>query len=90
MVGSGIRTLAAEWGTQTGNTVTFVGGSVPTVAAAVKSGKAGEVIVLSTSEFAALPRVKPGNTTAIGRIPFGLGVAAGAPHPDVATEAGLR
>lgn len=91
MVGTGIRTLAAEWGAQTGNTVTFVSGSVPTVETAVTSGKPGEIIVLPTGEFAGLgARVKPGTIMTIGRIPFGLGVAAGAPHPDVSTEAGLQ
>ena len=91
MVGTGIRTLAASWSTETGNTVTFVGGSVPTVETAVTSGQPGDVVILPTGEFANLTaRVKPGAATAIGRIPFGLGVAAGAPHPDVSTEAGLQ
>src|ERR1700761_2397807 len=91
LVGTGIRTLGASWGAQTGNTVNFVSGPAIAVAKSVGSGTPGDMVVMTDTEFPLFePRVVKASRIEIGRIPYGLGVAAGAPHPDVSTEAALQ
>jgi molybdate transport system substrate-binding protein len=91
LVGTGIRTLGASWGGQTGNTINFVSGPAIAVAKSVGSGTPGDMVVMTDTEFPLFePRVVKASRIEIGRIPYGVGVAAGAPHPDVSTEAALQ
>jgi molybdate transport system substrate-binding protein len=91
LVGTGIRTLGASWGAQTGNTVNFVSGAAIAVAKSVGAGTPGDLVVMTDTEFPLFePRVVKASRIEIGRIPYGVGVAAGAPHPDVSTEAALQ
>src|SRR6201996_4037390 len=91
LVGTGVRTLGASWGAQTGNTVNFVSGPAIAVSKTVGSGTPGDMVVMTDTEFPLFePRVVKASRIEIGRIPYGLGVAAGAPHPDVSTEAALQ
>jgi molybdate transport system substrate-binding protein len=91
LVGTGIRTLGASWGAQTGNTVNFVSGPAIGVAKSVGTGTPGDMVVMTDTEFPLFEaRVAKASRVEIGRIPYGVGVAAGAPHPDVSTEAALQ
>ncbi len=91
LVGTGIRTLGASWGAQTGNTVNFVSGAAIAAAKSVGAGTPGDMVVMTDTEFPLFePRVVKASRIELGRIPYGVGVAAGAPHPDVSTEAALQ
>jgi molybdate transport system substrate-binding protein len=91
LVGTGIRALGTSWGAQTGNTINFVSGPAIAVSKSVASGTPGDMVVMTDTEFALFePRVVKSSRIEIGRIPYGVGVAAGAPHPDVSTEAALQ
>jgi molybdate transport system substrate-binding protein len=91
LVGTGIRTLGASWSAQTGNTINFVSGPAISVAKSAGSGAPGDMVVMTDTEFPLFePRVVKASRIEIGRIPYGVGVAAGAPHPDVSTDAALQ
>jgi molybdate transport system substrate-binding protein len=91
LVGTGIRTLGASWSAQTGNAINFVSGPAIAVAKSAGSGAPGDMVVMTDTEFPLLePRVVKASRIEIGRIPYGVGVATGAPHPDVSTEAALQ
>ena len=91
LVGTGLRTLGASWGVQTGNTVNFVSGPAIAVAKSVGAGTPGDMVVMTDTEFPLFePRMVKASRIELGRIPYGVGVAAGAPHPDVSTEAALQ
>jgi molybdate transport system substrate-binding protein len=91
LVGAGIRVLGASWGAQTGNTINFVSGPAIAVSNSVASGTPGDMVVMTDTEFELFePRVVKSSQIEIGRIPYGVGVAAGTPPPDVSTEAALQ
>jgi molybdate transport system substrate-binding protein len=87
IVNGPLKTLAAEWAAQTGNSVTFAGNNVGRIRTAVGKDDPGDVVVAPTGDFAGFaPKLAPGSERSIGRIRFGLVVKAGGAHPDISTH----
>jgi molybdate transport system substrate-binding protein len=88
IVNGPLRKLADAWTAQTGNKVTFAGFNVGRVRAAVENGDPGDVVIAPTGNFTDFaPRLAPGSTRALGRIPFAVVVKTGGAHPDISTHA---
>jgi molybdate transport system substrate-binding protein len=87
IVAGPLRELAAAWTAETGNKVTFAGFNVGRVRTAVEKDDPGDVVVAPTGNFADFaPKLKPGSERPLGRIPFGVVVKRGGPHPDISSH----
>jgi molybdate transport system substrate-binding protein len=79
--------LAQAWTVQTGNKVTFAGFNVGRIRTAVASNAPGDVVIAPTADFGDFaPKLAPGSQRVLGRVPFGLVVKAGGPHPDISSH----
>jgi ABC-type molybdate transport system substrate-binding protein len=88
IVNGPLAKLAQEWTAETGNKVTFAGFNVGRIRTAVAADAPADVVIAPTSDFAGFaPKLVPGSQRALGRIPFGLVVKAGGPHPDISSHA---
>jgi molybdate transport system substrate-binding protein len=87
IVNAPLTRLAQAWTAETGNKVTFAGFNVGRIRTAVGKDDPGDVVIAPTADFAGFaPRLVPGSQRALGRVPFGLAVKAGHPHPDISTH----
>jgi len=87
IVNGPLQKLADAWTAETGNKVTFAGFNVGRIRTAVGKDDPGDVVVAPTGDFANFaPKLKPGSTRTLGRIPFGVVVKAGGAHPDISTH----
>jgi len=80
-----LRTLAAKWQAETGNTVTITGGNVGRIRAAVTSDTPADLVLAPAADMKDLSAKLAANTRPLGRIIFGIVVKAGGPHPDIST-----
>jgi molybdate transport system substrate-binding protein len=87
IVNGPLKTLADAWTAETGNKVTFAGFNVGRIRIAVGKDDPGDVVVAPTGDFVNFaPKLKPGSTRTLGRIPFAVVVKAGGAHPDISTH----
>jgi len=87
IVNAPLTKLAQAWTAETGNKVTFAGFNVGRIRTAVGQDAAGDVVVAPISDFTDFaPKLAPGSQRALGRVPFGLAVKAGGPHPDISSH----
>ena len=84
----GAQALAAQFGRQTGTTVTVAGGSRDKILAILKAGGPADVVILPTADLITLPTVN--GMVPLGHIPVGVAVKAGARVPDVSTPEKFR
>ena len=85
--------LAAAFGAASGNTVTMTAVGGVDAARRVMAGEAFDVVVLASdaiAKLAAAGRVLAGSQTDLVRSAVAVAVQAGAPTPDMASEAALR
>jgi molybdate transport system substrate-binding protein len=90
--------LVPEFVRATGIAVTTASGASQgtgpqTIAAQLARGVAADVVILSReglAELAAAGRIAAGTDVDLARVPLGVAVRAGAPHPDVHTVAAFR
>lgn len=88
IVNAPLTKLAEAWTAETGNKVTFAGFNVGRIRTAVGQDAPGDMVIAPSSDFSDFaPKLAPGTLQALGRVPFGLAVKAGGPHPDVSTHA---
>ncbi|MGE0558537.1 MAG: substrate-binding domain-containing protein [Burkholderiales bacterium] len=76
-----------------GNTVAIVADSAKAMVAKIKSGEAGDVVILGTGavkELAEAGFVVPASRRPFARAVVGVGVARGTPHPDISSVDALR
>jgi molybdate transport system substrate-binding protein len=89
-VALGAQALADAFAKETGNKVTLTGGGRQKILDAVKTGT-GDVVVLPAGDMDALTAdLAPGSRTPLVRIPVGVAVKVGAPHPDITTPEKFR
>ena len=87
IVNGPLTKLAQAWTAQTGNKVTFAGFNVGRIRTAVGKDDPGDVVIAPTTDFVAFaPKLAPGSRRPLGRIPFGMVVKAGGPHPDISSH----
>jgi molybdate transport system substrate-binding protein len=87
IVNGPLARLADAWTAQTGNKVTFAGFNVGRIRTAVGKDDPGDVVIAPTTDFAGFaPKLAPDSQRALGRIPFGVVVKAGGPHPDISSH----
>lgn len=87
------KSLAAEFGRQTGDHVTFVFGTVGAIQGRLKSGERADVIVLSASAIDTMAKAREliGNAgTPLAKVGIGVAVREGAPRPDISTPDAFR
>jgi molybdate transport system substrate-binding protein len=89
MAGAGLGKIIAVWSARTGNRVTVVGGSLGAVESAM-AAQPGDLVILPVDALSRHTAMLAGVAIPIGRIPFALAVAKGAPHPDISTETKFR
>ena len=88
IVNAPLTTLAQAWTAETGNKVTLAGFNVGRIRTAVAGDAPGDVVIAPTADFTGFaPKLASGSQRPLGRIPFGIVVKAGGPHPDISTTA---
>ena len=88
IVNKPLTQLAQAWAAETGNKVTLAGFNVGRIRTAVAGDAPGDVVIAPASDFTGFaPKLVPGSQRALGRVPFGLVVKAGGPHPDISSHA---
>ena len=87
IVNGPLKKLADAWTAETGNKVTFAGFNVGRIRIAVGKDDPGDVVIAPTLDFTDFaPKLVPGTQHGVGRVPFGLAVKAGGPHPDISSH----
>lgn len=84
------KALAAQFTRETGTNVVFGGGRPDKIAADLKMGGAGDVVLVPSANIAAMPRLEAASVTKLARIAIGVAVPLGAPLPDISTPEKFR
>ena len=84
------KALAAQFTRETGTQIVFAGGRPDKIAADLKAGGAGDVVLMPSASIAALPRLDSASVTKLARIAIGLAVPPGAALPDISSVEKFR
>lgn len=84
------KALAAQFTKETGTEVVFGGGRPDKIAADLKAGGAGDVVLVPSANIAAMPKLETASVTKLARIAIGVAVPLGAPLPDISTVEKFR
>lgn len=92
LVGSGLRTLTANWSQKTGNSVKLVipPSALDQVLEAMKTQDADAVLLPMSEMPSQAAQFAPGTIRPIGRVVFGLGAKPAGPSPAIATAAAFK
>ncbi len=92
---AGMNALAQSFNTENAPALkaVLIGGTVGTIQKNVATGMPADIVVLPTVDMDILEKaggIQIGSRLELGRVPFGLAVRSGAPHPDISTPEKFR
>jgi len=92
---AGMNALAQSFNTENAPALkaVLIGGTVGTIQKNVATGMPADIVVLPAADMDVLEKaggIQLGSRVELGRVPFGLAVRSGAPHPDISTPEKFR
>jgi molybdate transport system substrate-binding protein len=92
-VGDALKEFAGDYTKTSGVGVKFIFGNVGMIQERLKAGESADVVILSAAGMDALDKsggIAAGGAVPLGRIGMGVAGKAGAPRPDISTQASFK